>query len=568
MSEVVDNEPVPPILRLPDEVLYLIFHELWAIYPAGGGNKLGWTSSTFVCSRWRRVAIKDCAVLWGRSLCAFPKAFSTVVERAGDANLTINFGGSNHRSTEPVWLERAALREALIDIFRQRQQKIEHVCIKFPAYYVQALPLGLDDEVDPDFIDMGVVLNPDGGIAQDALPDPYAEVAAVNALAIAGGERASRFSSAVLSAFMGKSLPHLRHLELAYDMIACSVLSTALPNQITFSAPSLRSLKLFRQHIEAETLCDILHNSPLLETLAVQWAEGDCQHMFVGFPRRTEKLSLPYLVNASLGSRGLSLASCLTLWRLIDASDDARLHLLVSELPPPTENNPFVVLMPQLQRAGGDTLTIRWSFDGINLILSSSASTPSSPRSYVHMQFGDIPLPQPASGRLSSLLSQLFVLVDPARIRILNFEVAFSLSRGSVPELSRLTSVEELCVDMTPEWPLVGLGDLCAPGPDGASLFLALKTLVLKRINLTGLTRWTDEGRAVARTFLRQRKETGLPVSKLVLRGITFEMDLIFDDMYEGGAVRGFDAYVDEVVDRRRPFSDGISEIVADEDFL
>ncbi|KZV65441.1 hypothetical protein PENSPDRAFT_655740 [Peniophora sp. CONT] len=559
MSEpVVYNAPVSPIWRLPDELFYLIFNELCTIYPAGGRNRLGWISSTFVCSRWRRVAIEDCAALWGRSLCALPKAFSTIVERARDAQLTIRFDEPDNRMTgAQSFVETGPLTKALLGLFERRPKQMQSVRITFPAYRLRAPSHNFDalndnDDVNLDLIDMGVNFDEDPGVQ------------AQNQLMGKRGQRASLFSAAALSALLGHSLPDLQHLELIYDAHYCPVISTAITDHSAFFAPSLLSLKLFRQQFPIKTLYDVLQNSPLLETLAIQWAGDDAPSMLADLPRLVEPIDLPRLTDVFLGGREVNSTAILSLWCLLRAHVDVRLHLMAALDMLPQGENSFTALVPWLRRTGGDTLSTLLSTRGLGLGLSSSSSHRSNPQPYVYIEYAAL-LPM---AQFSPFLSHFITSIDPARIRKLNFDIDLPLMPDSVAELARLTMLEEVRVSFNPDESLAELAEMeelrLLSEPNVAPLFPALKTLVLKDINLTPATRWDADGRFVVVDLLQLRKDAGVPVKKVVLRGMRFGSNSV----EENEELNRLGGHVDEVVDERRDESEGIEEIKADENFL
>lgn len=544
MAEAAPNKPVAPVLRLHDELFYLIFQHLCAIYPAGADNKLGWIYVTHTCSPWRRIAIDECAPLWGRSLCVFPKAFLTFLARARDAKLTIKLMESDHRPEQLSWFESDELKEALLSVFRERPLQIQCASLVFPAFRAK-----LRNPTAPPVID-----------------DPDPEIQAENARITAKGEQASLLSSATLSGLLGKMLPDLQQLEVVYDMIYCPVESTKLSNNNAFSAPGLISLKLLRQHIPVEMLYNILRNTPLLETLEVQWTALDGQTVLDDLPRLKIPLSLPRLKSISLGSPTIVLDSLRSLWSLIRPHADVRLCFIGPVSSGQEAIDFLAVLAPHLQRPSGDTLTVRWGgARNSGFALSSSSSTQSDPQPCVEIKFTERVPP----AFILAVVDETFTAADYTRIRVLDLDVGlgFTLTAPhTVVQLAQFIALEELRVEFNPDGPLAGLDVLPTGIAMPLPIFPALKTLVLKRINLSGFSSWRAEGREVVSGFLRGRKEAGVPVSRVVLRGM--KLDFSFDGVQDEVALRELGTDVDEVIDQRCDTSVGIMSIIADEDFL
>ncbi|KZV65443.1 hypothetical protein PENSPDRAFT_130474 [Peniophora sp. CONT] len=553
MAEVA----IAPVLRLHDELYYLVFDYLCAIYPAGGENGLGWVSATHVCSRWRRISIDECATLWGESLCAFPKAFTTFLERARDAKLTIKLAEPDPLTEKSTWLESDELRDLLADLFRQRSQQVQHASFAFPAFRRKRPPF------NPH-----AVFNNIAQVGNDpAASNTDPELAADNARITSRGEQASLLSSAVLSRTMGQTLPRLRRLEIIYDVFQSSVQSTTLSNYTAFSAPSLVSLRLFRQRIRVDTLYNILRNTPLLEIFEVQWTASDGIMMISDIPglRLAEPLELPHLKSFSLGSSTLSLDNHCYFWNLIRAHADVRLSFYGAVFSRQEAIDLVHMLAPQFQRPGLDMLTIRWggAGRGAGLVLSSSTSTRSDPKPCIDIEFAVHVQPT----YIPAVIEQTFTPADYARIRVLNFDVGFGLMTMGL-ETVHFTALEELRVDLNPDGPLAELDTFTQPDAAQPPSFPALKRLVLKRINLSAFSAWQGEWRAMANTFLRRREELGVPLSKVVLRGMTLGSSVSLDGVEDDVAVRELGVHVEEVIDQRHDYTEGVLEIMADEDFL
>lgn len=523
------QEPPTAILRLPDELFHLVVHELFAIYPAGGRNKLGWLMSTHVCARLRRIVVEGCAVLWGRSLCSFPKAVPTFLERAGDAKLSIRFVEPNQGSNEQSFLETNASKAALRMIFQRSVKQIQGVCITFPSFKLRTsphVPPPIDFDLSGD--------NDNADLSSNIIPE--------NASAIQRFTRAASFSDDTLNTFMGKMLPDLEQLELIVFQMQDlhTIESVELSTHSAFIAPNMVSLKLLLQRIHVETLVNILRNSPLLSTLKVQWADGDAPSMLVSLPPSTETLLLPRLKDVSLGGREAGYSPLISFWRLIRAHNDVRLHLIASSSIFLEEGNFCVALTPWLQRRGGDTLTMRFGARRLGVILSSSTSSQSVPQLYVHIELG-ASLPMVHSG---SLLSQLFTILEPAHIHVLNFRVDVPLKVDAAIHLARLSALEEICVQFDPDGAPFELENLLSD-PDIGLLFPALRTLLLTGINVNPATAWKAEGYLSVANTLQWRMDAGAPVSRLVLRGMSVGLESSLDN------VESLKTHVAEVVNER-----------------
>ncbi|KZV70106.1 hypothetical protein PENSPDRAFT_651760 [Peniophora sp. CONT] len=541
-NEPVPNErDMPAIHKISDDVLYLILLHLCAIDPTGqdGDNKLGWIAATHVCSRWRRVAIHECALLWAQSICALPKAIPTILERARDAHLTLELTEPEYASESPTPVESNALKTEIMDIITQHSHQLRRVAFTFPDFQYRMEPLG------PNAVIFGEAIPDDEEIAGD--PEPGSALALENVRTAARGNEASLLSSVALSALMGKALPNLRHLELVYaNMYYCVVKPTALRDHAAFSAPGLVTLRLYRQRISADTLYHILRDTPLLETLEVQWAYEDASPMLANFPRNPELLFLPHLSDVSLGSGDVHLQDLCPFWKLIRPHPDVGLSLWGFPSTPLREL--FSGLAPQLQRASGNTLTIRGSTaaPGFSLCSSSESSARLRKQPCVDVKFACHAFPV----FFAHLIEDIFGVAHHEHIHILNLDSGKLIAPETVVQLARLTELKELCVDFDTKGPLAVLNSLSLPDP-APPLFPGLETLVLKRINLSKFTTWKAEGRAMARAFLQRRKEAGVPVSKLVLRGARSAIGSESFDDDEGEVLRELSEHVGEVVDER-----------------
>ncbi|KZV70105.1 hypothetical protein PENSPDRAFT_651759 [Peniophora sp. CONT] len=527
-NDAVLSEQRPAIHKLPSDLLFLIFRRLCAIYPVGKDidHKLGWIVAAHVCSHWRRVAINECAPLWAQSICALPKAIPTVLERACDARLTLELTEPEYASENPTILETDALRKAIVDVAGQRSQQIHRITFAFPNFKAQKQSLGSY-----------------GG--PWVTPEPGSAIDIENVRTSVRGEQASRLSGTILDALMGKALPSLRHLEIVYEMYTCLVNSMELSDYTAFSAPSLVTLRLFRQRIPADTLYNILRSTPLLETLDVQWNQEDGPPMLASLSRDLETLSLPHLVNVSLGSTEVPFLDLCSLWKLIRPHPDVSLRFLGTLFTLEGLSELLTELATQLQRESGDTLTVRARTAPTSGVSLSSSSTPCSGlRHCVGIWTACRVTPM----FTTIMIEHLFAVADHTRIRILDFDLAGSIAEETVVQLARLTDLKELRVNFGIGGPLLSLNYLSLRAPP---LFPALETLVLKSINSDEFTAWRRGGFYAANSILERRKEAGVPVSKLVLRGARSAMEPSLDGDYESEMLRELSEHVYEVVDER-----------------
>ncbi|VDB96212.1 unnamed protein product [Peniophora sp. CBMAI 1063] len=546
------------ILRLHEELFCLIFRHLSDIYPPGEVNQLGWIVCTHVCQSWRRIGTEECATLWGECLCAFPRASPIFLERARSAKLTVDLTVTERATyVEGSWILSEDLKDTLCGIFQGRTQQLQRVSLSFSAFR-PILPAFRAATFDNG--------NPAGVTSPNIEADM--KLRADNERVMSKGQRASLLSGAALDGFMGQTLPALRELEIVYETYQCSVKSTALHSDTAFVAPNLISLKLHRQCIPVHILYDILQSTPLLETLDVQWTHEDGTDMTGDLAGLKPPLSLPQLKNVALSSPTLSLEGLRSFVGLIRAHPDVRLRFGGSVTSHQEAIEFLAMLAALIRRSSLDLFTIRggrFPLSGTSIVFSSTLASPSNPKPCVDVAF------EREGPQIVSLVQQMFMSADYTRIRALRLDVD-SISLAMAPDvmsfLAQLTAIQELQVNLSSDGLLLGFASV---GQLDAALqprlFPDLKTLVLRRINLSPSSLWQREGRQAANAFLEARKEAGVPVSKVILRGMKLG-SVGFDRVPDDVALRELEEFVDEVVDQRQEQSMGIMPIIADDDFL
>ncbi|VDB96209.1 unnamed protein product [Peniophora sp. CBMAI 1063] len=519
----MSNEQRISIQSLSDDVFCLIFNEFHANYSAGGANKLGWVTPSHVCSRWRRILVDDCATLWARSLCTFPKALPIFVERVRDAMLTIRIDEAHlGHETAIGFIEMKESRDTLLDVIKQRSQQIQTIDITFPS-----------------------------------IPQSYTTPADV---AARRNMIPMLFKAEVLSGLMRKTLPYLQELRLIGPPLSGMNGSAPLSSKTAFVAPKLVCLELFHVQISAETLYNVLRNAPRLETLTIQWAGRDATTMSTDIQHLSEPLPLARLVNASLGGRQARLIDFLPLWRLILAHERVRLHVLVSPSTGDEGESSLVALAPWLQRTGGDMLSFSIATDRIGFAIASSTSTVLDPNPYLHFEFGDM---IPGAGLFPRLLSRFITSVHPANIHVLDLDAEIIIRENITGQLEHLSAVRELRVVFGLEVaPLFILHDIIEIIPEIPPFFPALRTLVLKGTVTDWSTIWLSQGTGMLSNALQSRREAGFPVSKLILRGVGI------GSQDERTQIDVMAQHVDEFVDERQHVGWDMAEFEASREFL
>ncbi|TDL22726.1 hypothetical protein BD410DRAFT_788016 [Rickenella mellea] len=140
-----DGTPIPPVHRLPDELLSNI------ILTFASGNAF-WKAASFVCRRWRTVTLGT-ALLWTHISSSYPgDQLDGYLTRSKQAPLTaaVYLGSDNYATVSKIYEHLWRIRVLQLSLENSRQISHYEVLLAKPAPVLESLTVyNSDDEPDP-----------------------------------------------------------------------------------------------------------------------------------------------------------------------------------------------------------------------------------------------------------------------------------------------------------------------------------------------------------------------------------------------------------------------------------